>query len=102
MKRITFEKIDAARKVLELEEEASSEEIKKAYRGLSKRYHPDHCQQEEAYCEEMIRKINQAYEVITAYIHSYKYSFRKEEVQRNDPHHVMGRFYEDWMWGPGQ
>ena len=102
MKRITFKEIDTARKTLELEEEASLEEIKRAYRRLSKKYHPDYCRQQKVHCEEVIKKINWAYEIIMAYIRSYRYSFRKEEVQRNDPHYAIGRFYEGGIWGPSR
>ena len=49
--------------VLELRPSASQNEIKDAYRRLSKKYHPDHFRSLEA--EPMQRKINQAYDTLT-------------------------------------
>ena len=47
-------------KILEVEENASEEEIKKSYRNLSKKYHPD-VNPEGA---EMFKEINEAYETL--------------------------------------
>ena len=38
-----FEQIDGARKLLGLDNTATMEEIKNAYRGLALKYHPDKC-----------------------------------------------------------
>ena len=48
-----FEKIDNARKLLGLGEEATIEEIKSAYKDLSLKYHPDRCKEKnKEKCEE--------------------------------------------------
>lgn len=53
--------------VLEIKEGASEEEIKKAYRELVKKYHPDQYQNNPLsdLAEEKLREINEAYEYLT-------------------------------------
>ncbi|MBA1438298.1 MAG: J domain-containing protein [Epsilonproteobacteria bacterium] len=48
---------------LEIAENASEAEIKKAYRKLARKYHPDICKGAE--CEEKFKEINAAYEVLS-------------------------------------
>ncbi len=48
---------------LEVSEHASESEIKKAYRKLARKYHPDICK--EAECEEKFKEINAAYEILS-------------------------------------
>jgi len=48
---------------LGISENATQSEIKKAYRKLAKKYHPDICK--EASCEEKFKEINAAYEVLS-------------------------------------
>ncbi|CBG40170.1 DnaJ family protein [Helicobacter mustelae] len=50
-------------KTLEINENASSEEIKKAYRKLARKYHPDINKEKEA--EEKFKEINAAYEILS-------------------------------------
>lgn len=50
-------------RVLEVQSEASGEEIKKAYRRLALAYHPDRNQGDTA-CEERLKEINEAYQVL--------------------------------------
>ena len=49
--------------VLELSKNASSEDIKKSYRKLAKKYHPDINKDPGA--EEKFKEINEAYEVLS-------------------------------------
>jgi molecular chaperone DnaJ len=53
--------------VLEIKEGASEEEIKKAYRDMVKKYHPDQYQNNplSELAEDKLREINQAYEYLT-------------------------------------
>jgi len=97
-----FKKINEARRLLRLGEEATLSEIKKAYRKLTLKYHPDRCKDENKKdCEEMIKKINHAYEVIMGYCAGYRYSFREEDVKditmdkEFDEH--LKRFYDGWL-----
>ena len=48
---------------LEISENASEAEIKKAYRKLARKYHPDVCK--EASCEEKFKEINSVYEILS-------------------------------------
>ena len=48
-----------------VDEEASDQEIKQAYRDLIKRYHPDTYRGDTAYAEEQTRLINEAYSVLS-------------------------------------
>ena len=48
---------------LEVSQSASESEIKKAYRKLARKYHPDICK--EAECEEKFKEINAAYEILS-------------------------------------
>ena len=48
---------------LGVSESASADEIKKAYRRLARKYHPDICK--EADCEEKFKEINAAYEILS-------------------------------------
>jgi DnaJ-class molecular chaperone len=99
---IRFEDINEARKTLGLGETATFGEIKKAYRSLSLRYHPDKCVHEDRRkCEAMFKKINKANRVLMSYCASYRYSFAEEDVKE-----VTGeafaeehkrRFYEDFI-----
>lgn len=97
-----FKKINEARKLLELEENASLEEIKKSYRRLSLKYHPDRCKEEDKKnCEEMFKKINHAMDVIENYCIKYKISFkepdaRKRSMDKETYEHIK-RFYDGWF-----
>jgi molecular chaperone DnaJ len=49
--------------ILGVNRSASPDEIKKAYRGLARQYHPDVCELPDA--EDRFKEINEAYEVLT-------------------------------------
>jgi preprotein translocase subunit Sec63 len=98
-----IKQIDEARMILGLGEEASIEEIKSAYRELALKYHPDRCvDKEKGACEEMFKKVNNAYGILMVYCANYRFSFREEEVRKTDLDEKiqdhMKRFYDGW-WG---
>jgi len=95
-----FEKIEDARILLELGEEASLDDIKAAFRRLSIKYHPDTCEDKnKKYCEEMFKKITRAKNIIMEYCANYKYSFKKNDIVDNSEEEQQEkhrkRFYDD-------
>lgn len=66
IKAMFFKNPDSAYKILEIDKSASTDEIKKAYRTMAKKYHPDKLQHmDEAYrkgAEDKFRKVQEAYE----------------------------------------
>jgi curved DNA-binding protein len=101
-KKIGFEEIDRARRILKLGECAAMEEIKEAYRRLASRYHPDRCKQSQlALCEKKIREINHAKDILMAYCANYRYSFEEKEAMRNtfeqEEYEHLKQFYDGWV-----
>lgn len=72
--------------VLEIDKSASSSEIKKAYRKLSLRFHPDHCSDSNA--SEKMAEINQAYEILS-------------DAQKKQEYDIMQQHPFMHMAGPG-
>ncbi|UJH90320.1 TerB family tellurite resistance protein [Antarcticibacterium sp. 1MA-6-2] len=68
IKAMFFQSADNAYKILEIEKSATDAEVKKAFRTMAKKYHPDKLQHmDEAYqkgAEEKFRKVQEAYEHI--------------------------------------
>jgi preprotein translocase subunit Sec63 len=88
--------------VLELPEQATREEIRRGYRKLIKKWHPDRCSDENAdHCREMTVSINAAHKILSAYCDQYKISFSKEEVTKyiSDKEWWHTRFGSDPLWG---
>lgn len=68
IKAMFFKNADSAYTILEIEKTATDAQVKKAYREMAKKYHPDKLQHmDEAYrqgAEEKFRKVQEAYEII--------------------------------------
>ncbi|TVZ52533.1 TerB family tellurite resistance protein [Dokdonia sp. Hel_I_53] len=68
IKNMFVKKADSAYKILEIEKSASDDEVKKAFRTMAKKYHPDKLvNMDEAYkkgAEEKFRNVQEAYEQI--------------------------------------
>lgn len=99
---MNFKRIDEARKILGLGEEASIEEVKEAFRCLSLQYHPDRCKdKDKKHCEAMYKKITHARDVIIGYFESYRYSFKEKDVKKNtmskEEYEHLKRFYDGWF-----
>ena len=99
-----FQQIDEARRLLELDEGATMNEIKANYRRLLGKWHPDRCDGNLDRCEEMTRKIIDAHKVIQAYCERYRFSFAKEEVNNylSGEEWWFERFGDDPLWGRGK
>ncbi len=101
-KKIGFEEIDRARRILKLDECATMQEIKEAYRHWAARYHPDRCKKAQlASCEKKIREINHAKDILMAYCANYRYSFEEKEAMRNtferEEYEHLKQFYDGWV-----
>jgi len=72
--------------ILEIDENASKEEIKKAYRGLAKKYHPDINNSLDA--KEKFKNISDAYEVLFNDIKRRNYDIEKSSFPKED---IFGR-----------
>lgn len=100
MKKEDWQEIEWARMRLGLEERATVKEIKKAYRRLSKKYHPDITEADGRKDQKTMREINRAYQLLLDYCNSYRYPLvrnLKEEV--DDEEWWMNRFGQDPLWG---
>lgn len=96
-----FAEIDAARKELGLDEYATLDELKRAYKELASQMHPDLNNGSEQ-SEDRFKRITNAYNVLSDYCMRYRYSFKQETVKRvnMDPklREYLKRYY-DGMWG---
>jgi preprotein translocase subunit Sec63 len=95
-----FTEIDEARKLLGLSEAATLQEIKRAYRRLAHRHHPDKGSGAGEETEETMKRLNWAYKLLLEYCGNYKYSFREEDVARAYPHdEYLRKYYYGWFDG---
>lgn len=98
--KIRMDDVDRARQVLELPERASMQEIKDSYKRLISLWHPDTCTMDKEKCQEMTRRIIEAYSVIRHYCSQYEYSFSRQEVERyiSREDWWKQRFGDDPLW----
>lgn len=69
--------------ILEVSRKASKEIIEKAYKTLAKKYHPDlQTAENRAYAEEMMKKINEAYDVLSDDTKRSEYDRQLEEQEQ--------------------
>ena len=96
-----YQEITEARKLLELPERATMEEIKSNYKRLLSKWHPDKCRENNEQCNEVTKKIIAAYNIIITYCNQYKFSFTKEEVKNylSEEEWWFERFGNDPLWG---
>lgn len=80
VKKVGFEQVDKARRLLGLGEEITPKEIKSAHRKLSFKYHPDKNLQGKPFDKEF-DELTQAYKLLLEYCQSDRCSLRKEDVK---------------------
>jgi len=101
MTKKDWEKITAAKNILELEDKATLAEIKKAYRRMSKKHHPDLSASNSSKDNgQLMHKISEAYEVLMQYCGKYQFPLvleGSEELEAED--WWMDRFGQDPLWG---
>ncbi len=105
---MTYQELKAALDLYQLGERATHKQIKIRHRELVKCHHPDHGQHPDQGhhsdngCDddpEIIRKINAAYEILTAYCENYRYCFTEEEFLEQVPEERLRRqFGWDPVW----
>jgi hypothetical protein len=96
-----FDQIDAARRLLGLGEAATIKKVKAAYKSTANHYHPDRCKEvDKVKCDEIMKEINKAYELIMKYCAEYSYPFREEDVRRTYPHdEYLRKYHYGWFDG---
>jgi len=95
-----YSEIDEARKLLELNDSATLEEIRKSHRRLIKKWHPDVSSEKKELCGKMTKQINDAYNCLMEYCRHYKFSFSKEEAEKyaSPDEWWFKRFGSDPVW----
>lgn len=87
MRPIDFAAIDAARKALGLDNYASLEEIRSAYKKLAAEWHPDrHASAPDAdrlKAEARFQEVAAAHDLLNEYVSRYLYSFKESDVPRS-------------------
>ena len=71
-----------AKSLLGLRETSTTKEIKNKYKNLMKKWHPDKHKDDADKATKMSMQINEAYEVIMDYCHSYEYAFDEESIKK--------------------
>lgn len=94
---MTYEELEAARRLLQLPLRASLAEIRARYRELVKQHHPDRIGGTE---DDVIRAINQAYQTLRRYCDGYAFAFSREEfLEQNPEERLRAQFAYDPVWG---
>lgn len=106
MTKKEWQKITAAKELFGLGDKATLAEIKRAYRRLSKKYHPDMATAQTASDSDnkiSMHQLTEAYEALLAYCNAYEYPLVPDE---NEPLEGedwwMDRFGRDPLWGKGE
>jgi DnaJ-class molecular chaperone len=75
-----IKKIEKAREILGLPPLSSLNDIKRQYKNLSKKYHPD-----VEGDDTKMKQLNEAYEILMNYAQEYKFSFSEDEIKKQYP-----------------
>lgn len=84
--------------ILNIKQNATAKEIKNAYRILAKKYHPDTYSGNKKIAEEKMKKINEAYDVLSDEVKKEKYDLQfkvKDEVKRETVYHKQYTTYDN-------
>ncbi len=89
-----------ARELLELPEKATLAEIKKAYRRMSKKYHPDTSTQQGLRQDVSMDDIIGAYQVLHDYCTEYSFPLAVADGEKLEAEDWwLDRFGQDPLWG---
>ena len=103
---MNFQDIQQALDLFGLGERATLSQIKSRHRLLVKKHHPDknidHDEMINLTGDSKIKEINEAYQTLSAYCNSYRYSFSKDEFMRQCPEeYLKEQFSNDPVWSTG-
>jgi hypothetical protein len=103
MTRKEWEKIKEAAELLGLGEKASLAEIKKAYRNLSKKYHPDLKSDPQENTEKgLMQNLTEAYQLLLGYCTEFRFPLVPGEGEKFEAEDWwFERFGGDHHWGKG-
>lgn len=105
MTKDEWKKVIAAKKLLGLEDRAALQDIKQAYRRLSKKHHPDLADNLEGAATDdalAMHQITAAYQVLLDYCNNYRYPLVPGDNEPLDGEDWwMDRFGQDPLWGKG-
>jgi DnaJ-class molecular chaperone len=95
-----FDVITRARKILELPEAATRNQIRENYHALLKKWHPDKNSATPDMAEKKSREIIHAYHTLLDYCDHYQYSFTRKEVDKyiSDRERWFRQFGSDPIW----
>lgn len=82
-------------RILELNNNATQDEIKKAYKRLAIKYHPDKNSENKEECEAKFKEISEAHEVLTnkdKYVNTNRVNFRTPNI---NPHDLFQQIFKD-------
>jgi preprotein translocase subunit Sec63 len=103
MTRKEWEQITKAAQLLGLKEQATIDEIKKAFRRLSKKHHPDLKKTAKQSAERIeMHKLTEAYQLLLEYCANYAFPLVPGEDEPLDGEDWwFERFGQDHHWGKG-
>ena len=100
MTKKDWKKIIAARDLLGLGEKVTLEEIKRAYRRMSKKHHPDLAEsRQKRQCQVAMHEITAAYQVLLTYCSNYRFPLVMQQDTLDAEDWWMDRFGQDPLWG---
>ncbi|MFH2121921.1 MAG: J domain-containing protein [Pseudomonadota bacterium] len=100
MTRDEWQAIDEARQLLNLAERATMGEIKRAYRQMCKRYHPDVVGEGSPADAAIIRELTRGYDLIMRYCELFRIPLVPADGDNIEPEDWwMDRFGNDPLWG---
>jgi hypothetical protein len=95
-----WQAIDEARQLLNLGERATLGEIKRAYRKMCKRHHPDAVGEKSPVDGAIIRELTRGYDLLMRYCDQFRIPLVPGEGESMDPEDWwMDRFGSDPLWG---
>lgn len=94
---MTYEELQLALTEFDLSSQTTWKKIRARHRELVRRYHPDKGEQAD---EDKIRRINEAYKVLSEYVGDYRFDFSREQFLDQYPEErLREQFWSEKPWG---